>query len=553
VTVTRTEVAMQTLNPVGYPPVVAAKPMAHRLESLSDKRIFVIDPRFDDSTNLLERLMRWMESRLPDVEVEYVTLPGAYYGDFSELWSELALRGDAAVIGVGHCSTCAPAIANMAMALESRFGLPTVTIHTEMFARVVNSVCQVGGMPDIRRVFIPHPVIGQSDSVLQAYLDGMDPMTGKPVLEELLSGLTQPLDEHGRDGVSLRRDTPRVVEPDTEERLHQLFYEKGWTDKLPIVLPTVERVEAMLAGTSRDRDDIVGHLRPTFEREAWGCTVEKVAVNAVMAGAQPEYLPVILALASSGVSARPSSTASMNAMAIINGPIRAEIDANSGLGAMGPYSRANATIGRTYGLLSQNVQGGSTPGVTYMGSQGNGLGYNSLCFAENEEGSPWEPLHVSHGFDESQSTVSVFIGCAYMSSTLAVRPASWREQLLSMVLGMDPGGSAPTLLLDPLAAQQFVDVGGFADKQQLIDWVCENAVQRGATYWDTQIVRNYIYPNAAAGMEPFASKLAAGPDAMVELFDPGQVGVVVVGGGTKPYWCVAGARYARTVSIDEWR
>src|SRR5207249_6221874 len=134
------------------------------------------------------------------------------------------------------------------------------------------------------------------------------------------------------------------------------------------------------------------------------------AVNAVMAGARPEYLPVILALAASGVSARGSTTSSAAAMAIVNGPIRHQIDMNWGIGAMGPYSHANATIGRAYGLLSQNLQGGSVPGLSYMGNQGNSYAYNSVTFAENEERSPWEPFHVQHGLGAADSAVSVFSG-----------------------------------------------------------------------------------------------------------------------------------------------
>ena len=108
----------------------------------------------------------------------------------------------------------------------------------------------------------------------------------------------------------LERSTPRLLEPDSEDNLHRLFLENHFTDCLPIVLPTEQRVEAMLAGTSHARDEIVGRLRPTRFREFWEFDVEKVAVNAVMAGARPEYMPVILALAASGMTARHSSTTS---------------------------------------------------------------------------------------------------------------------------------------------------------------------------------------------------------------------------------------------------
>ena len=227
---------------------------------------------------------------------------------------------------------------------------------------------------------------------------------------------------------------------------------------------------------------------------------------------------------------------------------------NAGTGAMGPFNHANATIGRAYGLLSQNLQGGSEPGLTYMGSQGNSLAYNSLCFAENEEASPWPAFHTGHGFEAGASTVSVFRGGAYLSATLAVRPDTWGEHLRSMVAGMDPGMCTPTLLLDPLAAQDLIRLGGFEAKEDLAEWVRTHALEPARVYWDRQVVRNYVLPNATAGMEPAASRLRAGSgDDLIAVYEPGDVGVVVVGGATKPYWSVAGPRYQRTVSVDDWR
>ena len=171
-------------------------------------------------------------------------------------------------------------------------------------------------------------------------------------------------------------------------------------------------------------------------------TVEKVAVNAVMAGASPEYFPVILALAATQTSARASTTSSAAAMVVVNGPIRHEIGMNWGTGALGPYNHANATIGRAYGLLSQNLQGGSLPGVTYLGSQGNNYAYNSITFAENEERSPWEPFHVQHGFEANESTVSVFSGCRSTAFMLGLRERHWQDHVRSMLRGSTPHAAA---------------------------------------------------------------------------------------------------------------
>jgi hypothetical protein len=271
-----------------------------------------------------------------------------------------------------------------------------------------------------------------------------------------------------------------------------------------------------------------------------------------MAGARPEYFPVILALAATGVTARSSSSSAMAAMAVVNGPVRREIGMNAGTGAMGPYNHANATIGRAYGLLSQNGQGGSVPGLSYMGNQGNSYAYNSVTFAENEERSPWEPFHVQHGRRPDESAVSVFSGVRSTAFTLGLRETYWREHVRNLLRGIDPNGP-PTLLLDPIAARQFVTRGGFTAKAALIDWLHDNALMPAGEYWDYQLVQNYIYPRATFGEEPWASKLAAAPDAPIPMFRREDIHVVVVGGETNGYWRIMGCNYQKTVSVDDWR
>ena len=438
------------------------------------------------------------------------------------------------------------------MTLDSQYGVPTVAVHTDIFERAVRSVAHVSGMPGMRYAFVPQPVMGKSARELRAYVDGNDPITGRPVMQEVVEGLTRPLGERDLEAVAFERSTPRLVEPETEENLHRLFLENHWTDTLPILLPTEERVGEMLAHTKRKPDEVVGHMRPTLFREYWEYTVEKVAVNAVMAGARPEYFPVILALAATGVSARGSTTSSMAAMAVVNGPVRHEIGMNAGIGALAPFNHANATIGRAYGLLSQNLQGGSVPGLTYLGSQGNNYMYNSITFAENEERSPWEPFHLQHGFQRTDSTVSVFTGCRATAFSLGLREKYWREHVRNMLRGMDPHGP-PTFLLDPITARQFIDRGGFDTKEQLIQWITDNARMPAGEYWDYQLIQNYIYPRATFGEEPWASKLEAAPDELIPMFRREDIHVVVVGGETNGYWRIMGCGYQKTVSVDAWR
>ena len=198
----------------------------------------------------------------------------------------------------------------MTSLLEGENGVPSVAVHTHVFARVAKSTARLRGMPTLRQAFVPQPVVGRTPPELRAYIEGTDPISGRPFMQEVIEGLTRPLDEADLTGATFERTTPRLVAPDTEENLRKLFLDNRWTDFLPIVLPTEERVAAMLKGTSQPPDKVVGRMRAGNFRESWEYTVEKVAVNAVMAGARPEYFPVILALAASSTTSRQGSTTS---------------------------------------------------------------------------------------------------------------------------------------------------------------------------------------------------------------------------------------------------
>src|SRR5690242_6012512 len=119
------------------------------------------------------------------------------------------------------------------MALEEQ-GVPTVAVHTHVFARLAASVTRANGMPTTRQAFVPQPVVGRSPGELRAYIEGDDPVNKRRFVQELIEGLTQPLEERDQTGLSFERTTPRLVEPDTEDNLHRIFLENHWTDFLPI-------------------------------------------------------------------------------------------------------------------------------------------------------------------------------------------------------------------------------------------------------------------------------------------------------------------------------
>ena len=211
----------------------------------------------------------------------------------------------------------------------------------------------------------------------------------------------------------LRRHSPypmssRRVELGTAEDPFEAAFARGWTDGLPVVPPTEERVARMLEGT----DLPPGHVLCTLPPDLAECTVEKVAINAVMAGCRPEYLPVVLAAVEAaaghgfnihGVSA---TTYFSGPVLIVNGPVRKRIGMNSGVNVLGQGNRANLTIGRALNLVVRNV-GGARPGGVDQATFGSPSKL-AFCFPEDEEGSPWESLAAERGFSPEESTVTLF-------------------------------------------------------------------------------------------------------------------------------------------------
>ncbi|MBN2339828.1 MAG: hypothetical protein JXP48_14980 [Acidobacteria bacterium] len=390
--------------------------------------------------------------------------------------------------------------------MEGEFGVPTAPIVTARFAEYVLRDGRSHGM-NLRWTFPPYPVAWVPRATLREYIHGDDPVTGVKLMDEVVDALTRPLTEAEKNPeVPVRPQRARLLEPGTEAALQRRFLENGWTDGLPIVLPTEERVAEMLTGTDHDPGEVVGRMSITTHEELNDYTVEKVAVNAVMAGARPEHLPVILAIASTAHPAMPSSTGSYGSMVVVNGPVARAIGMNSGVGALGPFNYANSVIGRAWTLMSINF-GDARAGDTFMATIGNGLSFTNQCCAENEEKSPWEPFHVRQGFKESESTVSIFRG--WNVTTLGLGTTGG---LLSSARAMNAMGSL-TFVMDPLAAKALEDEG-FEDPDRLGRWLAE---QTGSPFLKTEGIH-----------------------------------FLVVGGETNPIFHTTDYVHYTTASVDRW-
>ena len=406
----------------------------------------------------------------------------------------------------------------------------------------------------LRFSYAPYPLVGRPREVLREYVEGNDPYTGKPLMPQIVEALTKPLTPQEMSPKPARGNPrPRLLKPDKEDNLHRLLLENGWTDGMPIVLPTEERVAHMLTGTAADPNEIVGRMTVTIHQEKLEYTVEKVAINAVMAGAGPEHLPVILAIAASEETSMPSSTTSFGMMAMVNGPVREEIGMNSGLGALSPFNHANSVIGRAWTLMTLNL-GDARLGDTFMASTGNNMNYNNMTFAENEERSVWEPFHVRQGFKKEESTVSIFRGWSAINSMGAAgccRPA--HEETLIIMQAFPCLRQSLTLVMDPLVAKHLKEQG-FDDPGQLSSYLSENFKMTAGQFWGSDVIYSLVEPNARAGVEPFASWLKLPRDAMIAPYtDPGMINTVVVGGETQALWLTTDMWHAKTVSVDRWR
>jgi hypothetical protein len=343
-------------------------------------------------------------------------------------------------------------------------GKPTATYVFEHFHNDAMSAASSKGMPVIR--VVPETIVSESTVVedIEAAI--------KAVFNNVVAVLTKPLtDEEKSPKRHEPENPPHIVFKGTLAEVNQFFYQRGWTDGLPIIPPTEEAVAEMMTGTDFPADYLVEKLEPRLGK----ATIEKIAINAVMAGCLPTYMPLLIAgvhaLSSNPVCGMmAASTGSFAPFWIINGPIAKDINVRSTYGATSPGDIANASIGRAMGLITKNIRG-IRKQVEDMGVLGN-PGKYSWVAAENEENSPWEPLHVERGFKKEDSTVSLMF------------PQSFQQM---MPFGTDAKGLLATVVGSIVPAR----MGMFA---VLLTPTNAGSLAKGG--WSKKQVKEYIMKNA---------------------------------------------------------
>jgi len=404
------------------------------------------------------------------------------------------------------------------------------------------------GMAGLPLVVIPHPMDRLSKDEVRGVAEKAFP--------EIIYILTQPATKVAaeykgkyRAEVSIFK-RKGVFAQETEEAsgslgaANRLFYERGWTDGLPIIPPTEKEISRMLRYTDRDPEEVIAVLLPRRGK----ATVKKIAVNAAMAGCLPEYFPVVLTAVQA--MSRPqfnlpgiiATTNPVTPLVIVNGPVIEELDFNCGWGVFGCGWRANATVGRAVRLVVNNIAGG-IPGVYDRATFGQ-PGKYSFCIAENERLNPWEPLHVERGFPRETSTVTLFGGAgphniADITSTTAI------GILCTIAGGMSALGSnnitlggEPLLVLGPEFAQK-ISAEGFSKKD----------------------VKRFLFENARApltcmeGLQRYNARRRSLRDEIRDVLSPFTIAskpediIVMVAGGSGPHAQYVGSFFNHTRSV----
>ena len=334
-------------------------------------------------------------------------------------------------------------------------------------------------------------------------------------------------------GFSALLEAPgRTIEcADDLDAIQALYLERGWSDGLPVIPPTPERVEAMLRYCDRPADQSVAKIPPRYAP----ATPFRLAANAVMAGCRPEYFPLVI-LAIEALVEKPvnlygvqATTHPCSTLMLFNGPIARAVGMSGGHNCFGPGHHANATIGRAVRLAMLNI-GGATPGSVDMATVGTPAKF-TFCVAENEAESPWDPLHVDLGFDRETTTVTV-VG-AENPHNINDHESVYAESLLKTVAGTisTVGSNNPMHASTPIVAfcpehAATVASGGFS-KADVRQYLYEHAVRRMGEFSPENIERRlkFKFP------ERYGNGNDDTPVTMVQT--PDDLIIVVLGGAGK--------------------
>jgi hypothetical protein len=393
---------------------------------------------------------------------------------------------------------------------------PAVGLCNEDFMIDAASAASSRGMPGIRILASTVPCECTVAEDIEAGITAA-------LIDDIIDALTRSLTDEEKSPRSKESEKlSRLVFQGSNEEVNQFFYKRGWTDGLPILSPTEEALREMLKGTDLPPDHLVAKIPPRFGK----ATVEKIAINAVMAGALPTYMPFLIAGVEALADKRTNfqswgvSTGSFAPCWIINGPARKDINANSSSGVLSSGHIANTTIGRAMGLIIKNI-GGVRKGIEDMSCLGN-TGKYTMTIAENEEESPWEPLHVEQGFNKEDNAITLFM--PYCHAVTFPFGTDDKGILNAAVYNIIPAESGLFMFLICPAIAKLLGEKGWT-KKEIAEFISEYA--RKPAYQIAQ------YNALTVGPRMKAWSRVNREDTMRILRDPSWIRVVVAGGPGK--------------------
>ncbi len=397
--------SLEILSPVAVTDDRTFSP-SPRLDGLAGKAIGLAWNRKPGGNVARERLANHLEKLYPDVRFLRFDddIPFA-----PETIERIVDQCDGVIGTTADCGACSSWLAHDMIEIE-KGGVPTVMITARAFIDDAGLSMHAYGMPDLpTAVFDGVEFTSQPDDAIFGFVD--------PIVDDVIDGLTKQSTSyepsHRPATVTEGAETETFTARDSYsawQDFNREFLDRGWGDGFPLLPPTREAVETMLTGTALDPQHVVTMMEPGFGI----ATVEKLAISAVMAGCEPDHLPVLIAAVTAMSDPKywlrnvAVSTSPHAPMIVLNGPIVKKIGVNTERCALGPGkpSRVNTVIGRALRLIMMNV-GHAYPGTLDMDTIGSPNKY-SMCIGENEDASPWEPLHVERGFDRDESVVTMF-------------------------------------------------------------------------------------------------------------------------------------------------
>ena len=407
----------QVLSPRGEVDPIKTIGLQPRVSDLNNKTIGLFASFKEHWVLILEEIARQLKDRFPNTKFtrfQYTKDPSSYNqvaevakdAEVRPLFEEWLRGVDTVISANGDAGSCTLYLTYNTTLVEI-LGKPVVMTVNNEFINIAKSAASLRGVPGLRYVEINIPDLSNEPS-LEVFIKEVIPQRVSAVLDDIIAAITTPLTSSEKFPKNTAENLPRIVQKGNLEEINEFFYKRGWAYGMPIMPPTEDAVKEMLKGTDLPPDYVVAKIPPMLGK----ATVEKIAVNAVMAGCLPTYMPVLISAVQAIVDPRmwleayTCSVASWAPLLIINGPIRHDLHVNSSVTLLSPYYKANAAVAHALGLIIMNIAG-IRAGIEDMGLVGH-EGRFGICIAENEEESPWEPLHEFYGLNKEDSAVTVF-------------------------------------------------------------------------------------------------------------------------------------------------